>query len=812
MKTCRTFSYGVWGLLLAQGAAHGAVPQSGVDGLSTAPRVAVQHEHLQNGGATNSVASLALPFDTHTGIAAFWSGPDFIVLADRRLPALARASGGNGLFASLNVTLLDHATVVQVHLPSHPDLSLTQQKEGWLLSAAPRSAGKVGLTPVPEAGGVRFALAQAGQCLSLPDPASGVRLLVATSRSASGGIMQPVQAIGYTVRPSLEGVVIAADSDQLLLSPTPQGPVLQAIAFNPLPVGLPLPLQNTLGPAAKDRLWLGLSTPDGQPSPQATAAQLKAATDRLAQAPANQKTALALAAARMALTQGDVTAAATLLPPVTPPQGLQEASSSLAPTNAYSIGPDKPENRFVRAAVNLLAGNLGAAQPLSESGWYAWPELHVWQGLYGLYAGQDSQKTTVLLAQGVEQLTHYPTALREHILPQVALAVARYGQPDARQRLDTLPDGSFYDLARAIRQVRDGQNETARVAFENLTASTNTTVAAFAQVALVRLLRETDQIAPDMAVEAYEKLLKQPDKTTMPNGPRQQATLGLAVALAQNNQPRAALAQMQVLKPSLEMPQDILAGAYQQILYRLVFSTLHTQAGQHGFAPQTAEGLSAEEIVQLVAQCLPNVADGEGKAKLLVGYGKLLLNLQKPSEAQKVFEQAILMQPSPLARSEVQDLLAQAALLQGHISAAQRATGQIAFAALESDLAARKAYDSARVAQAQGEPDKALNLLAKDETDAGLDLRGQLYEADHRWAEAVQVVGRLASRALPQSGPLNEPQRILALRLATDAAAAHDKQTLLTLKGWLAGRTLGHERDTLLTLQLQSAGAATASH
>ena len=88
MKTCRTFSYGVWGLLLAQGVAYGAVPQSGVDGLSTAPRVAVQHEHLQNGGATNSVASLALPFDTHTGIAAFWSGPDFIVLADRRLPAL----------------------------------------------------------------------------------------------------------------------------------------------------------------------------------------------------------------------------------------------------------------------------------------------------------------------------------------------------------------------------------------------------------------------------------------------------------------------------------------------------------------------------------------------------------------------------------------------------------------------------------------------------------------------------------------------------------------------------------------------------
>lgn len=760
---------------------------AGVDGLSPAPRVAVQHEHLQAGAAT----TLALPFDSHTGIAAFWSGPDFIVLADRPVPALAHASGGGGVFSSLSVIVLDQATVLQLHLPNHPELSLTQQKEGWLLSAGATKPNAVGVRVMPQAGGVGFMLPQAGRVLTLPDPSSGARLLVATSRGASGGMGHAVQGLGYTLRPTLEGVVVTADADQLTLLPTPQGPVLQAIALNPMPVGLPLQPRASNPASGQDWQWLGLGT-QGSATPPANN---KAEAERIASAPQSQKVALALSAARNVLAQGNVNAAAALLAQAPAPQGQQT-----------------PQDRFTRAAIGVLAGNMSAAQPLSESSWYAWPELHVWQGLYGLYMGQSSEVTTVLLAQGMAQVAHYPPALREHILPQLAMAVARYGMPDTRQTLDTLPDGPFYDLARAIRQVRDGKNETARVALENLTASTNTTLAAFAQVALVRLLRETDQIAPDMAVEAYEKLLKQPDKTTFPAGPRQQAMLGLAVAFAQNNQPRAALSQLQGLKPSMEMPEDILAGAYLQILYRLVFGTLQTQEGQRSFAPQTAEGLSAEDIVQIVVQTLPQVADGGPKAKLLAGFGRLLLDLKKPSEAQKVFEQAICMQPSPLARSEVQDLLAQAALLQGHIGAAQRATDQIAFPVLQPDLAARKAYDAARVAQARGETDKAQALLAQDETDDGLDLRGHLYEADHHWPEAVQVVGRLASRALPESGPLTEPQRALALRLATDAAAAHDRQTLLQLKGWLAGRTLGHERDTLFALQLKATGATSASH
>lgn len=87
-------------------------------------------------------------------------------------------------------------------------------------------------------------------------------------------------------------------------------------------------------------------------------------------------------------------------------------------------------------------------------------------------------------------------------------------------------------------------------------------------------------------------------------------------------------------------------------------------------------------------------------------------------------------------------------------------------------------------------------------------MRGRLYESDRRWAEAVLVVGRLAARSLPEEGVLTEPQRALAFRLATDAAAARDSATLSRLKTWLAGRTLGTERDARFAMQLQSIKAA----
>lgn len=775
-------SLGLAGCLLMQ-LTNTAPHAQGVDSLHTVPVVPVQAEGLQPLGESTDRASLFLPFDGQTGLAAFWSGSSFVVVADHAVPAMARVSGGTGMFAGLHVSVMDHATLVVLSLPAHPQLALTQHNGGWELAA---SAGgtKKSLAPEQGQGYIRFPMAQPGQVVAMPDPASGARLFVATSRQATGGIVQPMQGVGYSVKQSTEGAVVVADSEQIFVHSTPRGPVLQALSLHPVPIGQPFYPRPDTPERGKDWQWLELG--------HASSAALPPLPHPLPDDPTRR-----LALAHAAFLAGNA----------------QQAEQLLAPPASHpSSGAQEQGERFFRAVVALVAGSIGSASTLADASWYAWPELHVWQGLYAMNTGQDSQITSVLLAQGARQLAQYPASVRDMIFPQLATYLARYGTESQRNALPELPDGSAYDLPRALLLARSGKTETARIALENLTASSNPVTASYAQVALVRLLRETDQIAPDMAVDVYGKLLRPtgPDQA-LSVGPRQEAQLGLALAYSENGQSRAALVGLDGLQSGAELPSDRLAEAYSQVLYRLVFGTLRGVSEARGTAAHSAEGLSGEDVAQMVAQALPKVRDGSAKAKLLAGYGRLLLSLGKAGEAQIRLDQAKQMQPDPLARSEIQDFLAQAALQQGHLADAQAATDQILLTALQPDLAARKAYNAARIAQARGETAKALALLAHDETDAGLDLRGKLYESDRQWTQAVQVVGRLASRSLPNEGPLTDSQKILVLRLANDAAAARDQATLHTLKDWLAGRSLGRERDELLKILLQTPGKLKAS-
>ncbi|WP_086898056.1 hypothetical protein [Acetobacter senegalensis] len=877
--------------LLLQALVAAPATAEGVDGLQRAPVAAVTQDALGQKGDQNAQTALFLPFDAQTGIAAFWSGPDFIVVADQPVPAMMRASGGTGVFSGLTVTVLDHATLLRIPLPQHPVLRLSRQKEGWQLqapepaslqkkdgqtalapsgaagaAAAPGSAAastsastpapapapattstsattttaaatsasagssspsssstatlsSVGaalagkpssggggvsaslhtITAQPAPGYVLFPLQQPGHEFELPDPATGARLLIATSRTASGGVAQAQHAVGYSVRPTLEGVVVEADADQIVMQGTAKGAVLRAVSLHPVPVGLPLPEQVTEASRQKDWQWFGLQ----EASPATLAAEREGKLAALAKASARQKKAATFAAAQAAFASGAFQKAATLLadmPETTPDSG---SASAGAPST------QRPEIAL-RAASALLAGNLKGARALVAPEWISLPEFHLWQGLYGLYAGQNSQRTAILLAAGFAQAQHYPAPLRDRIAPAMALYIARYGTPATVRMMEPLPDGPAYDLPRALLQAREGKTETARVALENLTASDDAQRAAIARTEIVRLMQDADLIAPDMAADVYRKLLKgENGASPAPADIRTLTAVGLAHALIRNGEPKVALSVLEGLQPSADVPEDVLAEAYRAALYRLVFNGASASLG---LPPGSEEELSVTQRTALVAQGLPHVPDGAEKAKLLLGYGRLLLEAGHADTAATAFSQAIAMQADPQARAEGEELLAQAAMQAHQLALAQMALDHAVSPLMPDDLAARKAYDAARVAQARGETEKAQALLAHDESDAGLDLRGQLYEADHRWADAVLVVGRLASRGLPQDGALTEAQRALAFRLATDAAAARDWETLHRLKDWLAGRTLGRERDALFTLLLRQMPRSAASH
>ncbi|GBR24099.1 hypothetical protein AA0473_0550 [Acetobacter orleanensis NRIC 0473] len=681
---------------------------------------------------------------------------------------------GKGLFSQADVTMLDTATVIRLHLPTHPQVSLSRQSDGWLLQEV--TAGKAGIASSPSVGvvsvlrpgAVLFPQKQPGRLVTFPDPASGGRLLIAPSREQTGGVAQVVQAVGYAVRPSLEGIVISAASPQIMMRRTAEGAVLDAVALQPLPVGQKETASaDTENGAEQDREWLGLLNTQSGPEP----------VSRLASA----QRAFAAGKPWLALR--------TLEKP--PPQNAP------AETNA-----EKTAETFLHAAASLLVGRVGQAEALNTAYFGDASATRVWRGLYLMQAGQSSRVASVLLAAGFAQMQTYPAAVRALILPQVANYIVQFGDAASIDQLGPLPDDSAYDLARALVQARADQTETARVALENLTASSSSQTAAYARAALVGLMLDKDMLAPAMAAEAYGKLLDNDGQpAALPAGPKARIRLGLAHALTLAGQPQEALAVLDKVQAQPDAPQDVLSDAYQAVLKALIFPSKPLQDPPSAAQPMA---LNTTTRFGLIASHLSHVMECAGKAKLLDGYGRLLLQAGQVDAAMAALGQATVLQDNPIARAEADDLLAQAALHAHRPDVAQRALDRAAGIPLPDDQATQRTYDMAGLMVERGEAAKALSLLAQDETDAGLDLRGKLYESEKRWPEAVLVVGRLAARGLPEEGVLTNPQQVLALRLATDAAAAQDSVTLSRLKGWLAGRTLGRERDALFAMQLQS--------
>nr|WP_051551645.1 hypothetical protein [Acetobacter persici] len=192
------------------------------------------------------------------------------------------------------------------------------------------------------------------------------------------------------------------------------------------------------------------------------------------------------------------------------------------------------------------------------------------------------------------------------MVPQAATYVARFGDAASAALLDPLPDESAYDLARALLQARAGQAETARVALENLTASSSAQTAAYARAALVGLMLEKDMLAPATAAEAYGKLLENEGQpATLPSGPKATIRLGQAHAFALAGQPQAALAVLDRVLAGPDVPEDVLSSGYLAILRGLVFP--ETVRGAPAGGAALAAPFSAAERIGLIAAHLPHV-------------------------------------------------------------------------------------------------------------------------------------------------------------------------------------------------------------
>ncbi|OUJ09599.1 lipopolysaccharide assembly protein LapB [Acetobacter sp. DsW_059] len=766
-----------------------AAVAQGVDGLHKLPPVAVTQETLTQ---KPNDSFILIPCDDQTGIAAFWSGDNFIIVADRIGLSLDGIRKISGPFTDQSIVTLDHATLIRFHLPSHPELSIRRDSRGWQLVVG-HASSKSGLMPVVRPGALEFPLAQPGHVVSFPDPATGARLLMMTSRAASGGVTVPFSGPGYRVRASLEGVVVIADADCLIFSLSHAGGVLSSAQSTRLPVGGALVFHANNTAQNQDLIFQGLQNT----TPQNLKNRQKEAADKAGQSSGQEKPSLLFDAVRAALAAGDLPAA-------------QELLSQAQKSGAEAV-INSPQNLALSGVVALLSGKVKDAEILADTRWIGMPDMTLWRAFYGLQAGKKSWETLPDLADNISKIKQYPDALRDLILPSVAAAIIRYGTNGEVKQLGNLPDTPVYALARGLILMREKKGDAARVIFDQMASSSSGGVASVGHVMQIRLRQVLGHAYSDEIVQDYISLQKDEDEAGIaPASSRQILYLGLSSALMQLRQYRSAMMMLSFLLPGPEIPQDILEQAYRELIRKMIFEKLDLI--KHTTKLTSAQKNQISDTVALSGQNLPFLTDGPEKAEILMGYGQLLMALDNVSRAQHIFSQAMVLFPAPEQRSQAKELMARAALLQGMTDEAGQLLESMPAQFLSPALAARKTYDLALLAKKKGKADQALALLAHDETDEGLDLRGQLYEASYRWPDAVLVIGRLATRKLPQSGALTDAQQSLAARLTADAVSAHDTDTLQRLKNFLSGRTMGHEADLLLERQFKGAMIRPPSH
>lgn len=482
------------------------------------------------------------------------------------------------------------------------------------------------------------------------------------------------------------------------------------------------------------------------------------------------------------------------------PDGVRvpEAGSTAPSLPTLHAGGDTRDSVTVlRACAALLAGVPSEAGVLADADLRFGPDMALWRAVYEMITGADSGQTATLLGRSYARLSQYPAPVRDRLLPRVAAYVARYGAPEALDTLraalrDAPPDSSVLALPRALLDVRQGQTDAAFALLATLHAGSGQP-AVWAEVEQLALQLAQERISPAEAVGAYERLLA-PERA--PAGAAGMAArLGYAHALLRAGRAEAAASVLSGVRAGEAIPRDRLGAVWRDVLYGLVFGVV--PQGSSGLtAPMTEGYVPTDAALARVAASRHWLEYDASTAKLLAGYGAALMHAGRLAQAVPVLAQAEFLSITPAMRADRAELLARAALEAGQeheaAQALARATPSGFSFGIPADFAAdlpdRLRYDNALMAQASGQAEQALHLLANDESDDGLRLRGRVYEGQHQWAQAVLVLGRLASRALPAQGAFTPDQLALARRLAHDAAAAGDTDTLNRLRAWVGKR------------------------
>ena len=711
---------------------------------------------------------LQLQAGADLGVAAYRHDGQLILIFDQRIPIeaaqlqAAREGGETPIVQSGFLQSGVASTVLTLPWPDSQPATVERLGTGWLIAAAPGSATPRPVVPVPLDRRLELRVEQPGRVVTVIDPVDGRTLLAGTARGTTGGrafVASTSRAPGYTVLPSVLGVVVEPLSDTTELRQSGRGFVLSALNEDLAPGELEAPP----GPALTRRF-------DFPALPSAALARrLQAGLAAAAAAPPRARTQPRLAAAQNLISLGFALEAQALLT-------ITAADDPLALAEPDVVG--------LGAVAALLAGRVQEAQGLDLPALDGSAEIALWRNMRSAWRDGVITHDAALLPLALS----YPAALQTRVLPVLAEAAATAEDDAALAVIQAArPDLPGVQLAGAMQLARSGPPGAALTLLDALAAGPDRSVSVRAAVTAAELRLHHQEITPVQAADIFER------QSLAWRGDRQEMAWRLR-AVALRVQAGAWRAALEGLRDTARLTPEGEAGNADTTLLRDRVADVFRAMLVPGAPP-----VPPLDFVALSSEFAAYLPVGETGQRLTATLADTLLALDLPLRAREVLKPLLAGTPAGVVRAGIGARMAQLSLDAGTGADAEAVLAASVAPDLPPALAEQRVLIEARARAARNDRAGALTLLTTLGTAPADDLRAALLAQTGEWRAALDSLTVLAAKRVPASGALPNDAQDIVLRQASAAVHCADAAMLAGLRDTALPR-MDERRGGLLRL------------
>jgi hypothetical protein len=705
--------------------------------------------------AGTAAPTILLKTGPEVGLAAFRAGPEIFVVLDAPIDFRAPAIGLDPAFAQLNSRRTEDATLIRIPMASGT-LSLARSARGWIVAVGSPPSTVAPIVPRlvksgPVTTSIQFPASAPTRVVTVVNPETGQRLLVGTQGATGQAISNPWQQAKFDLMPTLQGVVVAAISDDMRLRASVDGFTLSTGPQGDSPIMQDADRQDSNAPiaGAMSRLF---DIPNGSAAELAQELDQRIRAASGAHALARSEPRLRVAEAMLALGM-DVEA-----------QSVIDVAAAADPALM-----DTPRAIGLRAVASLLAGRFDDAGTLADARLNGSTEIELWRGL--LQAAKDTATANDArsLADGLPLVLAYPQTLRDRLLPITLETMALYGQESAAQAvLKTLPDDRTLDLARALVLEMTNQTEAALREYDRVANSSDRLRRYKAEVRVTELRIKGGQLDARAGADVLDRaVLGWRDA-------RQELALRTRIAALrrQAGQWREALT---VLRDGRDaFPED-----HAQIDRELA-ATFTAFIGD-----DSTRELPPSEFVALYDQNADLVRDISWTEQTGMGLVDRLIGLGLQGRAEPVMTRLVAQSTDPVERARLGARLADLRMTLNDPAGAIAAladTAPPAGMALDPAMMEARQLLYAHAESERGNKDAALAMLGTLGTAKADAARADIYTARKDWPATVTALTAWERKAI-SSSDLTDRQQDMVMRLAVAATLSADTATLERVAG-----------------------------